>query len=124
MADNETMDVLEIQRMIVNAEKAKQLARQRQLQRDIRPMIAKSGQYNPDADVPYEYQRYPLLVKVGDKEIKVYSEAEEKYALGIKVEPAKKVDVDITNLVQPTEVHVKRKYTKKDVPVALPADLK
>ena len=35
------------------------LEHQKQLQRDIRPMIARSGQYNPEADVPYEYQHYP-----------------------------------------------------------------
>ena len=100
------------------------LEHQKKLQRDIRPMIARSGFYNPDNDTPAEYQRYPLLVKVGNKEIKVYSEAEEKAALGIKAEPAKKVDVDITNIQQPTEVRIKRKYTKQAKPLDLPADLK
>ena len=100
------------------------LREQEKLKRDIRPMIAKAGHYNPANDVPYEYQRYPLMVKVGDKEIKVYSKEEENMALGIRPEPAKKVDVDIANIPQTEAVHVKRKYTKRAAPLPLPADLK
>src|ERR1035437_6727653 len=102
------------------------LEHQKQLQRDIRPMIARSGQYNPEGDVPYEYQHYPRWIDVPGKteRVVVKSEDEEKALLGITDKPAKAVDVDITNLAQPTEVHVKRKYTKKAAPVALPADLK
>src|ERR1035437_5407748 len=102
------------------------LEHQKQLQRDIRPMIARSGQYNPEGDVTYEYQHYPRWIDVPGKteRVVVKSEDEEKALLGITDKPAKKVDVDITNLVQPSEVHVKRKYTKKAATVALPADLK
>lgn len=101
------------------------LEHQKQLQRDIRPMIARSGQYNPEGDVTYEYQHYPRWIDLPDgKRVVVKSEDEEKAFLGITDKPAKKVDVDITNIAQPNEVHVKRKYTKKAAPVALPADLK
>ena len=100
------------------------LREQEKLRRDIRPMIAKAGHYNPANDVPYEYQRYPLMVRIGDKDIKVYSEEEENKVLGIIAKPAKKVDVDIANIPQPAEVHVKRKYTKRATPLPLPADLK
>ena len=99
------------------------LEHQKKLQRDIRPMIARSGQYNPEGDVPNEYQRYPLMVRIGDKDIKVYSEEEENKVLGIIAKPAKKVDVDIANIPQPAEVHVKRKYTKRAQAADLPATL-
>src|ERR1035437_5757830 len=99
---------------------------QAKLKRDIRPMIARSGFYNPDNDVASEYQHYPRWIDVPGKteRVVVKSEDEEKALLEITDKPAKKVDVDITNLVQPSEVHVKRKYTKKAATVALPADLK
>lgn len=102
------------------------LEAQKKLQRDIRPMIARSGMYNPENDTPYEYRHYPRWIDVPGKteRVVVKSEDEEKSLLGITDKPAKKVDVDITNLTQPTEVHVKRKYTKKAAPVSLPADLK
>ena len=100
------------------------LREQEKLRRDIRPMIAKAGHYNPANDVPYEYQRYPLMVKVGDKEIKVYSKEEENMALGIRAEPAKKVDVDIANIQQPDKVAVRRGRPPKIKPLDLPADLK
>ena len=100
------------------------LEHQKKLQRDIRPMIARSGFYNPDNDTPAEYQRYPLLVKVGNKEIKVYSEEEEKAALNIKAEPAKKVDIDIANIQQPEAVAIRRGRPPKAKPLDLPADLK
>ena len=102
------------------------LEAQKKLQRDIRPMIARSGMYNPENDTPYEIQHYPRWIDVPGKteRVVVKSEDEENALLGITDKPAKKVDVDITNLAQPTEVYVKRKYTKKAAPVALPADLK
>ena len=101
------------------------LEMQERLKKDIRPMIARSGQYNPENDTSSEYQHYPRWIDLPDgKRVVVKSEDEEKFLLGITEKPAKAVDVDITNLTQPTEVHVKRKYTKKAVPVALPADLK
>src|ERR1017187_360616 len=102
------------------------LEMQAKLKKDIRPMIARSGQYNPENDVSYEYQHYPRWIDVPGKteRVVVKSEDEEKALLSITDKPAKKVDVDITNLVQPTEVHVKCKYTKKAQLVALPADLK
>ena len=102
------------------------LEMQAKLKRDIRPMIARSGSYNPENDSTQEYQHYPRWIDVPGKteRVVVKSEDEEKSLLGITDKPAKAVDVDITNLTQPTEVHVKRKYTKKAAPVALPADLK
>ena len=102
------------------------LEMQAKLKKDIRPMIARSGQYNPENDVSYEYQHYPRWIDIPGKaeRVVVKSEDEEKALLGITDKPAKAVDVDITNLAQQTEVHVKRKYTKKAAPVALPADLK
>src|ERR1035437_4644550 len=101
------------------------LEMQAKLKRDIRPMIARSGFYNPENDSAPEYQHYPRWIDLPDgKKVVVKSEDEEKALLGITDKPAKAVDVDITNLAQPTEVHVKRKYTKKAAPVALPADLK
>ena len=102
------------------------LENQKKLQRDIRPMIARSGQYNPEADVPYEYQHYPRWIDLPDgKKIVVKSEAEEHAALGVKIAPAKKVDVDITNIAQEvTTVPVKRGRPPKVKPLDLPADLK
>jgi nicotinamide mononucleotide (NMN) deamidase PncC len=117
-------DFLEIQRALVNHEKAKFLAKQARLQKDVRSQIARSGFYQPDNDPVYEFQPFPETVKVGDTEIIVFSQEEKDKVLGIKAEPAKKVDVDITQLVQEqTAVPVKRKYTKRVV-MALPADLK
>ena len=104
------------------------LEMQAKLKRDIRPMIARSGFYNPENDVTSEYQHYPRWIDLPNGEkVVVRSEDEEKTLLGITDKPAKAVDVNVTDLshlLKPTEVHVKRKYTKKVAPVALPADLK
>ena len=99
---------------------------QAKLKRDIRPMIARSGFYNPDSDIPSEYQHYPRWIDLPDgKKIVVKSEAEEHAALGIKIAPAKKVDVDITSIAQETTaIPVKRGRPPKAKPLDLPADLK
>src|ERR1035437_3037696 len=102
------------------------LEHQKQLQRDIRPMIARSGQYNPEGDVPYEYQHYPRWIDLADgKKVVAKSEDEEKTLLGITDKPAKAVDVDITNIAQPeTVVPIRRGRPPKAKPLDLPEDLK
>ena len=101
------------------------LENQKKLQRDIRPMIARSGQYNPEGDIPYEYQHYPRWVEVGNRKVVVHNADEENALLGKVTQPAKAVNVDITNIVQePTVVPVKRGRPPKVKPLDLPADLK
>jgi hypothetical protein len=85
-----------------NAFKAKYMEMQRKLQKDIRPMIAKSGFFDPDKDNDeYVYQRYPITVRdaKGNDIGIANNEAEEKALLGVKQEPAKAVDVDVAKLV-------------------------
>ena len=102
------------------------LEMQAKLKRDIRPMIARSGFYNPENDVTSEYQHYPRWIDLPNGEkVVVRSEDEEKTLLGITDKPAKAVDVDITNLVQPeAAIPIRRGRPPKAKPLDLPADLK
>jgi hypothetical protein len=98
---------------------------QRKLQKDMRPMIARSGFYNPDGDKDYEYQRYPFIIRIDGKEVGIANnEAEEKAMLGVKQEPAKIAEVDISKLAHVAEEpkREKRKYTKRET-VKLPDNL-
>ena len=102
------------------------LEMQAKLKRDIRPMIARSGFYNPENDVTSEYQHYPRWIDLPNGEkVVVRSEDEEKTLLGITDKPAKAVDVDITNLVQPeVAIPIRRGRPPKAKSLDLPADLK
>ena len=102
------------------------LENQKKLQRDIRPMIARSGQYNPEADIPSEYQHYPRWIDLPNgTKIVVKSEEEEQSKLGITAKPAKAVNVDIENIQQPEAiVPVRRGRPPKAKSLDLPADLK
>src|ERR1017187_7478645 len=102
------------------------LEMQAKLKRDIRPMIARSGFYNPENDVTSEYQHYPRWIDLPNGEkVVVRSEDEEKTLLGITDKPAKAVDVDITNLVQPeAAIPIRRGRPPKAKSLDLPADLK
>ena len=102
------------------------LEMQAKLKRDIRPMIARSGFYNPENDVTSEYQHYPRWIDLPNGEkVVVRSEDEEKTLLGITDKPAKAVDVDITNLVQPEAIiPIRRGRPPKAKSLDLPADLK
>ena len=102
------------------------LEMQAKLKRDIRPMIARSGFYNPENDVTSEYQHYPRWIDLPNGEkVVVRSEDEEKTLLGITDKPAKAVDVDITNLVQPeVAIPIRRGRPPKAKPLDLPTDLK
>ena len=102
------------------------LEMQAKLKRDIRPMIARSGFYNPENDTTPEYQHYPRWIDLPDgTKIVVKSEEEENAKLGITTKPAKAVDVDITNIVQPeTVVPIRRGRPPKAKPLDLPTDLK
>ena len=119
-------DFLEIQRAIVNHERAKFLEKQKRLQKDIRSQIARSGFYNPDVDPTYEFHPFPETIKLKNgHEVIVYTQEEKDHLLGVKTEPPKKYDVDITNLTQEAApVAVKRGRPPKVKPLDLPADLK
>ena len=97
---------------------------QGKLKKDIRPMIARSGFYNPDNDMATEYQHYPRWVEVGGKKVIAHNEQEENALLGVVTQPAKKVDVDIANIQQPETVQVRRGRPPKAKTLDLPADLK
>lgn len=107
-----------------NPMKAAYLEAQRKLKKDIRPMMARSGWYNPDKDPDYVYQRYPITVRLPDgKEVIAHTEAEEKKLLGIKDEPAKTVEVDIANLVSKEVAPKKRGRPPKAAQAPLPPNL-
>ena len=120
MSEND--DFLEIQRQLVNAERAKAMAKAAKLKKDIRSQIARAGWYNPENDPVYEYHEYPKWIdlpeldeKGGHKRMIVQNADEEARFLGVKPKPAKSVSVDITQLQQVEPMRVKRKYTKKVV---------
>lgn len=96
-------NIAAIQQQIVAGERAKQIAHQRQLAKDIRSEIARSGWYEPKNDPEYNYVPFPRWVEVwgGDgkkKDVLVQNAEEEKQVLGVKTEPAKAVTVDTNQL--------------------------
>ena len=114
---------------MISKMKRKYTDMQEGLKRDIRPQISRAMGYNPEADMyrdphAFEYKEYPKWVKKGDQSVIVQNREEENQLLGKKHEPAKKATVDIAQLVsEPTEVRIKRKYTKKAKPADLPPNL-
>src|SRR5450755_2909752 len=99
---------------------------QAKLKKDIRPMIARSGFYNPDNDVAAEYQHYPRWIDLPDgTKVVVNTEDEERARLGVTVKPAQAVDVDIANLKQSDAiVPIRRGRPPKAKLLDLPSDLK
>ena len=99
---------------------------QEKLKHDIRPMIARSGFYDPDSNTTPEYQHYPRWIDLPDgTKVVVKSEDEERAKLGVTAKPAKAVDVDIANLKQTDAViPIRRGRPPKAKPLDLPADLK
>lgn len=120
-------DVIAIQQQIVAKERAKRIAHERAMTRDIRSQMARSGWYQPDGDQPNpEYREYPKLIYLAnDNRVVVNSRAEENVLLGKTEEPAKEATVDIEQLAaieQAEPVRQKRKYTKR-AQAPLPANL-
>ena len=104
------------------------LEMQAKLKRDIRPMIARSGFYNPENDVTSEYQHYPRWIDLPNGEKVVVRSEDEENDADFRCDPdkpAKAVDVDITNLVQPeAAIPIRRGRPPKAKSLDLPADLK
>ena len=120
-------DILDIQRALVNHERAKQIATQQKLAKDIRSQIARSGQYNPESDPVYEYVEFPkwARITIDGKLIEkiVNTKSEENEFLGIKEAPAKQATVDIAALAQPEIAKAKRGRPPKAASIDLPANL-
>jgi hypothetical protein len=99
---------------------------QKKLAKDIRPMIARSGMYNPEADPEYVFQPFPETVKLpGGREVIVNNQEEKDAVLKVTPLKAKAVDVDVATLVtkqQAEPPRQKRKYTKR-ASTDLPANL-
>ena len=92
--------------------------------KDIRDEIAHGAHYEPKDDPIYEYRPYPKWVTPeGGEPVIVNTKAEHEAVMGIKLEPAKKVTVDVADLVKADVVPVKRKYTKRAQAADLPATL-
>ena len=122
---SETDNVLNIQRNIVALERAKQIAHQAKMKRDVRSQIARGGWYNPDADQPYTYQEYPKTVRKDGREIIVKNAVEERRILGLNDPLPKTVEVDVAGLVkdQQTAPVVAKRGRPKKVALDLPANL-
>ena len=126
----ETDNVLDIQRDIVNLERAKRIAEERRNKIDIRKRIARSGWYSPENDDPdtshhTEYPKWVYPEGAGTTGRIVQSRDEEHKAMGTKPEPAKPVSVDIADLgkQQSVPVQAKRGRPPKAKAVELPANL-
>ena len=117
-------NILNIQREIVAGERAKQIAQEQRLKKDIRGQIARNGFYNPDNDPVYQYVPFPRWVEVWDegkkKEVLVHSEDEEAKVLGKQREPAKVATVDTNELEKIVTVVPKRGRPKKQAIEPLP----
>ena len=100
---------------------------QRKLAKDVRPMIARSGMYNPDSDPEYIWQPFPETIKYPDgREVIVFSQDEKDAVLNRQPIEAKKVDVDVAALVneqQPAAEPAKRGRPPKAKSVELPPNL-
>ena len=73
---------------------------QRKLAKDIRPMIARSGMYNPDNDPEYVFQPFPETVKLpGGREVIVNNQEVKDAVLKVIPLKTKPVDVDVAKLV-------------------------
>lgn len=118
-------DVISIQNQLVAKERAKRIAQENALKRDIRSQIAKGGGYNPDGDYPStDYREFPKLIyRDGKPPVVVHSRKEEQELTGQKPEPAKPVTVDTNELAAVEQVSTKRKYTKRQAPAPLPQNL-
>ena len=121
---------LEIQRELVNMERAKRLVEERQNKVDIRQRIAKSGWWDPtkdDPDTSYhtEYPKWIYPGGPGSKGKLVDNRHEENHFMGIKEKPAKPVTVDIADLgqQQPVPVQAKRGRPPKAKAAELPANI-
>jgi hypothetical protein len=99
---------------------------QKKLAKDIRPMIARSGMYNPESDPEYVFQPFPETVKLpGGREVIVNNQEEKDSVLGTKPLQAKAVSVDVAKLINEQQAEAprqKRKYTKR-ASTDLPANL-
>ena len=122
MADD---DVIGIQQQLVAKERAKRIAQENALKRDIRSQIAKGGGYNPDGDYPStDYREYPKMIyRDGKPPVIVKSRKEEQDLTGHQPEPAKEATVDTSLIAAVDEVRPKRKYTKRQAPAPLPQNL-
>ena len=123
-------NALEIQREIVNAERAKRIAEERRNKIDIRKRIARSGWYNPEGDDPdtshhTEYPKWVYPDGAGTDGLIVQNRDEEHKVMGTKPVPAKPVTVDIADLgqQQPVPVQARRGRPPKAKAAELPANL-
>jgi len=83
------------------------LLEQRKLAKDIRPMIARSGMYNPDNDPEYVFQPFPETIKFPDgREIIVHNQDEKDAVLERHHLKTKPVEVDVAALVTEQQVKV------------------
>ena len=121
---------LEIQRELVNMERAKRLVEERQNKVDIRQRIAKSGWWDPSKDDPdtsyhTEYPKWVYPEGAGTGGLIVQNRDEEHKVMGTKPAPAKPVTVDIADLgqQQPVPVQAKRGRPPKAKAAELPANL-
>lgn len=96
---SEADDVIAIQNAIVAKERAKRIAKEQALRRDVRSVIAQGAGYNPMGDIPNpEYVEYPKMLYVDGKQVIVQSRAEENVLLGKEEEPAKVMEIDMSSV--------------------------
>ena len=102
------------------------LEAQKRLQKDIRPMIARSGMYNPENDPEYVFQPFPEAIKLPNgREVIVNNQEEKDSVLGIKPIQAKKVEVNVAEIVKEQQAAPapRRGRPPKAKSVDLPPDL-
>ena len=121
-------NILDVQRALVNHERAKRMAMMKKLEKDIRPTIARANGYNPDGDyIGTDYKPYPTWVHIKQpdgttRSVVAQNKFEHDQLLGKKPEPAKIKTVEITEPEQAEPVKIRRGRPPK-AKVELPQNL-